>query len=445
MSSSDEEQLMTWQQDQGHIVSGGGELFKFSVLNRDYSVSDLPHYLLENKISRKTFATWLSSNRRSNLLMGCWGRPIFAGGWKESSSHDTVVFNLQTPSFFIDMRIPNLRPSEQLKHINSAKDCTDHQLRVLSRQHCFAGYTLHELPSDVPSPLLDPSTPIFTRHHVIDWNYHPVFPRPRPNRWFVEINADHSSFKEICPIRNENQVPIYFERWQKHLPLTNEESKYLALRKHRPCPKALAAEGRVATKAERVDAVMVIVGCHFALCVDRDYDMLLQYLQTRGDEVKNGCKGGGGMFVDYLLQQNQNAKEEDNEELKTLKRQLAEEYVSLQGCYGMITTNASTGVYEWRIIKSTFPWLEGKMLFQDDDYFDFDGIGGMNSSVFGFVGNSNGTATGAASLRWSRTSLRKEHECCLGSWEVLENNYPVEELESLFPGRKQTFRTRSAL
>lgn len=431
MSSKDEE-LLTWQQDQGHIVSGGGELFKFSIVNRDYSTSDLPHYLLENKISRRTFATWLSLNRRSNLLVGCWIRPIFAGGWKESSSHDTDVFNLQTPSFFIDMRIPKLRPTEQLKHIDSVERCSDYQLRFLSRQHCFSGYTLLELPSDVANPLLDPSTPVFTRHHVIDWNYHPVFPRPRPNRWFVEINTDHTSFKEICPVRNENHVPIYFERWQKHLPLTDEHSKYFAIRKHCPCPKLLASEGRVPTKAERVDAVMVIVGNHFALCVDRDYELLIQFLQTHGEEVKSVCKGGGGMFVDYLLQQSG----EEEEEERLLKRKLAEEYVSLQGCYGMIAANAITGVTEWMIVKSTFPWLEGKMLFQEDDIFDFD----ISPST-----STTSTGTGAASLRWTRSSSRKEHECCLGTWEVIENNYSTEELESLFPGRKLKIRTRSAL
>jgi hypothetical protein len=92
--------------------------------------------------TRSTFAHWLSQNRRSGAIVGAWSRyvymymciyiyyilytnsilyytiyyiplyrPLFCGGWGESTDTDTLAFNLQTPSFFMDLRCPTLRPS----------------------------------------------------------------------------------------------------------------------------------------------------------------------------------------------------------------------------------------------------------------------------------------------------------------------------------------------
>ncbi len=58
-----------------------------------------------------------------------------------------------------------------------------------------------------PSPNSEPL--VITRHHIIDWNYHPLYPRSRPNRWWVPVqckeykNTDFKateSFKEFSTV-----------------------------------------------------------------------------------------------------------------------------------------------------------------------------------------------------------------------------------------------------
>eukprot|EP01040_Poterioochromonas_malhamensis_P024353 gene24353-30109_t len=85
--------LENWQKVQGYIVSGGGSLVKNSSLYTDFLPSDLPHYLINNNSSHETFRRWKDTNRRSFSIIGSWSRPIFAGGWQESSLHDTAAFN----------------------------------------------------------------------------------------------------------------------------------------------------------------------------------------------------------------------------------------------------------------------------------------------------------------------------------------------------------------
>lgn len=42
-------------------------------------------------------------------IAGAWRRPLFVGGWSHSddvSQDGETVFNLQTPTVFLDMRVP---------------------------------------------------------------------------------------------------------------------------------------------------------------------------------------------------------------------------------------------------------------------------------------------------------------------------------------------------
>lgn len=212
-------ELLRWGTKQSHILTGGGVLESYSTLGIDFKEEDLPHYLMKRKIIRQTFLDWLKLNKRSDVIIGAWSRPLFSGGWMESTQADTDAFNLQTPSIFIDMRIPKNRPSTVLKKFQSLKQCTDTHLRILSRQHCFSGYSL---PSNADSDPL-----VFTRHHIIDWNYHPSYPRSRPNRWWIQTNSTAirsdniglsndvssvDSFKEFSTVRDKNQVPVYMVR-----------------------------------------------------------------------------------------------------------------------------------------------------------------------------------------------------------------------------------------
>ena len=231
----DVEELLRWGVKQSHILTGGGILESFSKPGVDFQDEDLPHFLLKSKSVRQTFRKWLDADLRSEDIIGAWSRPLFSGGWSESTDYDTEAFNLQTPSIFIDMRIPKGRPTARLRATTTGlEDCSDLDLRLLARQHCFSGYSFPE-PFDNSSS--DNDVVVFTRHHIIDWNYHPSYPRSRPNRWWIQTNIPPStndsgggntgggstgsrndsgnsvvppdSFKEFSTARDKNNVPVY--------------------------------------------------------------------------------------------------------------------------------------------------------------------------------------------------------------------------------------------
>jgi hypothetical protein len=348
--SKDPAALLGWSDKQGAILTGGGELAKRSTPGVDFVESDLPHYLLAAKRTRKQFSQWLQENRRSFEIVGCWSRPIFAGGWNESSLNDTEAFNLQTPSMFIDMRIPLQRPTAHLKMRGTLSNCTDEELRILARQHCFAGYSL-----PIPDPQGGPVH--FVRHHVIDWNYHPSFPRNRPNRWWITTDVDErralfgeaafpSTFKEFSFARDKYGIPVYFERWARR-PADSGGTKYLALRRKVGCPIAAKERGVVVKR----DAILIVVGNHFAICIDR----------PQPQQMLPGAPGPGGpAYLDYAVM--------------TKNRDAAMKFLELEGSYGHVWTNASaeklqSDVFKpnWYIKRSTQPWKEGQRLFREDD------------------------------------------------------------------------------
>ena len=377
---------MAWSSTQGSILTGGGELEKHSTLGVDYEESELPHFHKRERTSRKQFLAWLQENRRSFDIVGCWSRPAFAGGWRESSSADTEAFNLQTPSIFIDLRIPKARPVTQLRSRGSLSRCSDMDLRLLARQHCFAGYSL-----PVPDPAGGPLH--FTRHHVIDWNYHAAFPRNRPNRWFITHDAKQqragvaSTFKEFSFVRDENGLPVYYERWARHAG-DSGGSKYLAMRRKSGCPVQARRLGLPSTP----DALFVVVGNHFALAVDRPEPLLLP-----------GEPGGGGpAHVDYALSHG--------------KRDEALNYLSLEGTYGQLWHQTPSQEEQeqpskapapsWTILRSMQPWKEGTCLYRAGEKVELE---------FG----SDGV------LR--RVAWRGEE------WDVLECSFSSDELNVIFP------------
>ena len=329
-----------------------------------------------------------------------------SGGWMESTQHDTAAFNLQTKTIFIDMRFPTNRPIGLNKRA-CLRDCSDLELRILSRQHCFSGYTFPEKKALV-----------FTRHHIVDWNFHPSFPRSRPNRWWVEIQpVDRQSippiphsFKEFSTIRDENDVPLYFERWQRMKPFRLQNERQVVL--WRP--------GNAFVRT----AVLVIVGEHFSFCVDRDYSSatnILNVLSNDRESRGHACRGGGGLFVDFLLDSNGRSAENDY-----LIRQAAEDYLSLIGDYGIIGSDgeANGGSNMWQIVKSTHPWREGRSLIRPGD---------ISWKEEGVVA-SDAVATDMV-ISWAD----------LGDWEVFESSLKISELEQLFQMREFCNFNRSKL
>lgn len=303
----------------------------------------------------------------------------------ESTSKDTAAYNLQTSAIFIDMRFPTSRPTI-LKSKRNLRNLSDLELRILSRQHCFAGYSL---PEEQPE--------MFTRHHIIDWNYHPNFPRPRPNRWWVELQptvtiADAEtppsltpSFKEFSSTRDSNDVPIYMERWQRLEPTRLQGEQQVVLwrqgSKHHPL------------------AVLVVVGLHFSFSIDRDYTSAVEILNQCNQQK---CRGGGPLFVDFLLD---NQLHCDDAASSQLRRKTAEDYLSLIGDYGFIANDSPMKSSSWMIEKSTHPWREGNCLIQPGD------------------------------LRWNKgfdVSKMQIEWKDQGLWEVFDSTLSVREIETLF-------------
>lgn len=261
--------LLGWGTEQSHILTGGGLLQHHSTLGADFTDGCLPHHHLSRGSSREAFRAWLEADLRSTLIVGAWSRPLFAGGWSESTAEDTEAFNLQTPSVFVDIRVPIRRPTTRFREVyRNHSELSDEDLRILARQHCFAGYSLPD-----PAPAVNNEAQRFTRHHVIDWNYLPSRPRTHPNRWFVQLKPDGTSFKEFSTVRDAQGVPVYMERWARREP-QQDQTRFLALRR--------AAAGGAMSRDRDRDSVLVVVGRHFALAVDRDYSSLCALLEAPG-------------------------------------------------------------------------------------------------------------------------------------------------------------------
>lgn len=390
--------ILNWSLIQGHILTGNGKLSSVTSQGVDFEESDLPHYLLTNRKTKSTFKKWLEDNAKSYAIVGCWNRPLFSGGWMESTFADTAAYNLQTPSIFVDLRFPTTRPTESLnKRQLCLGDCSDLELRILARQHCFAGYSLPETFDD-HSPLT------FTRHHAIDWNYHPRFPRNRPNRWWIELSTDEKSFKEYSFARDSNNVPVYFERWAR-VDGDSQGEKYMALRKKTPCPFKMIAEG----KQPQRDSILVVVGNYFAIVTDRQQPvpMLEEY---------SGSMGGMAALVDFALTSSSTVPERQ----LTLRKQ-AEQLLDITGSFGRIFHNNSfgDGKAQWNIEKSTMPWLEGRPLFP------------RNSIHLRWNTDIDITTTSGSNNNTLDIPLHSIM-CNDEEWEVLECSFTTHEIKKMF-------------
>ncbi len=191
-------ELLNWGSTQGYILTGGNTLNKHY---KNYKESELPHYHLKRGDCWEQYAKW----EPCNLLVGAWSRPLFMGGFKESTTNDTDSYNIQTSTLFVDIRVPRARRAVSKKgllsllnlifqkceqkslkfHIffincpqfflgflspksfirililifrfnaikargcKSLQHCSLDELRVLARQHTFAGFSKIEKGSDV--------------------------------------------------------------------------------------------------------------------------------------------------------------------------------------------------------------------------------------------------------------------------------------------------------
>ena len=229
--------------------------------------------------------------------------------------------------------------------------------------------------------------------------------------------------------------------------MNQQHKKYLALRKVRTCPQILKEKG---LPAER-DAVLLIVGSHWCLTVDRDYTSTLQHYELIQQQLKLQEKqrddsrdklqpptsplGGGAAFIDNLLFESSgsNAYSDNNNNNihYNIRRRIAEDYLSLEGSYGVVTLAGEHGLTrsELNIARSTLPWLEGSELLQRHNIqLQYNDVGELQSVIW------ESPSSLPPSTPWNKTSNlnNTEPHRCLGEWEVLECSFSRSELEAMF-------------
>jgi hypothetical protein len=353
---------LNWSAQQGDILTGGGRLEQlYNAPNFIWTGDELPHYHKMRGDTHEVFMKLKTEGKTSTLVVGAWSRPLFVGGWQHTGDHTETVFNVQTPSLFIDLRIP-LLPGTDLAKKGSISQLSDDELRLLARRHCFAGYSLLNAgPWSVENP------PVCVRHHCIDWNFTGKM-RPRPNKWRIEMHQQGKVWKEFGWAKDEYGQHVYMERWQR---LPNASGPFLALRK---------------AKKHQRDGVLVVVGQHFNFCEDR-----ITKMPCDPDHVNYP---GLQALVDDMIAKG--------------KRQTAIDYLSLQGCHGLVSS--AGGAAPWTIDAALHPWLVGSQLIQPED-IQVDSSG--------------------------RKVMWKGEE-----WDVVEDSFGKEGMKALFSG---SFPRRCAL
>lgn len=277
---------LDWSSKQGRILTGGGKATALYTAERGFpfDASELPHHHLSNGNTHEVFARWRNSDVSGPChqdagawLTGAWGRSIFVGGSEHTDEQSESCFNLQSPTLFIDIRIPKRHGVE---FASSVAQLSDEQLRLLSRQHAFSGFTRRSVGDDSIADGLDVGALICTRHHIIDWNYLGV-PRPRPNKWLAEpiegtdggdvdgnggssaavaaAAGSVSKWKEWSYARGDHGQSYYMEQWYsldgEALDGSAAAGGGRALLAMRATKESVAGEGR--------DACVVVVGDRF--------------------------------------------------------------------------------------------------------------------------------------------------------------------------------------
>jgi hypothetical protein len=161
-----------------------------------------------------------------------------------------------------------------------------------------------------------------------------------------------------------DNVPVYFERWARY-PNDTKGEKYMALRRN---------------DTDKRDAIIIVVGKHFAVAIDRAVVPSFSYFQ--------GSSANPSILVDASV--------------KTNERCDAEHLLDLVGCYGTIEEGRPDN---WLIHRCTHPWYEGGQFSLPKPYsFTFNDTSSLQSVNFGG-----------------------------DTWDVLECSFKKNEIETLFP------------
>jgi len=255
--------LLDWSSKQSRILTACGKAEFYYTHQRGYPYdnSELPHHHLSCGTTHTSFWGWAADANKNikSVICGAWSRPLFMGQWEHSTGDEEEVFNVQTNTLFIDLRIPRDSYSytkglsssssieslvasisgmsevqESMSEKNRKLDGTlskEDLLRLLARRHVFGGYSRLKIPSATDAT--HSSLPVCTRHHCIDWNYIGE-PRNRPNKWYVELNSDSSQWKEWSFAKDDHHQSYYWEKWSRVNGDERGDGLVLAMRKSQP-------------------------------------------------------------------------------------------------------------------------------------------------------------------------------------------------------------------
>lgn len=294
--------------------------------NYDSKIKATPVSGVENQMINKL--------HRHNIIpiVGIWKRPLFIGNFEHTTDQngDEIVYNIQSNTLFIDLRIPiytrnYLFDVQSKTKIQSIDDLNIEQLRYYSRQHIFAGYTRYyetnsnkgdkaiHITSEIASDVDDPITTNYemnhkikkydqycTRHHCIDWNYVGIG-RTRPNKWWVEFPEETNNeikkdcWKEYSYSTDHYGQYYYMERWEKLLSdnlnsngNNNESDVTLVLRM-----KQIDGIDR--------DGIIILVNNHFNYCIWNGVKQLINEKQNHN--VYNSITSKVNL-IDTAIEQN---------------------------------------------------------------------------------------------------------------------------------------------
>jgi len=404
---------MGWSAKQGRILTAKGKAPDYYTADRgfDFDETELPHYHLmiqredssksnkntvdKEKDTRAIFRAWRQRQGTqwdAAPLVGAWKRTLFYGGWEHSTAHDEQVFNLQTPSLFIDLRLPTTRLTRTDRpHVADIADLEAADLRRLARQHVFGGYTVIDKPTTNTTSTKQPYDLVCTRHHIIDWNF-VGRPRNRPNKWHVQLHPDgQGMWKEWAFATDYHGQHYYCEQWENLLPSSSNNScniPMVALR------KADATSSSSSSGTSTSDGLLIVVGPHFNYLLDNRSPRVADL------ELQDTAAASLVETVDQCL-------DEDNVKA-------AQAWLSLRGGHGRITTAAG-----WKVDAATEFWTEGQPLFKQREEIQ---VVVEASSSLDDTNKSNQSWKDQAHVRWKGDR-----------WEIFECNLPsAQELQELF-------------
>jgi len=374
----DHKVLMDWTSKQGRILTANGKAASYYTAARGfpYIDADLPHHHLMNN-STDTFLAWAKEREREGEgssqsqgehpdvktqypICGAFNRPLFVGGWEHSTDQEEDVYNVQTNTLFIDIRIPKLGRS-MMKYACAMRlgDLCNEEMKLYARRHAFAGYTKLDtetttvdvtvtgtatgsgVGAQVSLPI---SRCVCTRHHCIDWNFVGT-PRNRPNKWYVEMEPTQKKiWKELAYAKDDFGQHYYWERWERYERDAMGNGLVLALRRDK---KENDPNFR--------DGIIVAVGDHFNYIFGRN-EALIDTLLSKNKKMQEYKDQGNTVgLIDFAIVNGD--------------RNLALEFLSIDAGHGCISKG-------WMIDASTQPWKEGTSLFGSgsDDHVDADNV-----------------------------------------------------------------------